>query len=357
MKLFLVYTSLFLLIFSCSKDNTKQVIEPNPQNELLKGADVSFLPEIEDSGYVYYNANNQAQDALTILKNNGLNVVRLRLWKNPSSYHSSFDEVKAFSQRAKNNGLKVWLTVHYSDTWADPGKQFKPQQWENISFEALKDSVYTYTSKIVTEIQPEYIQIGNEINPGFIFPDGNRASNPTQFKELLNEGLQAVRDHSSTTKTMIHYAGYSGAFGFFNSLSELDYDIIALSYYPTWHGKSLNDLKSTMVSLKANLEKDVIIAETAYPFTFDWNDFTNNIIGSEEQIIQDYPATPQGQKEFLEAIKNLCIETESLGFCYWAPEWLAYRGPTSNEGSSWENQALFDFDGKILQAAQIFNNN
>ena len=255
MKQILVYTSLFLLIISCSKDSTKQENQPNPQNEFLKGADISFLPEIEDSGYVYYNANNQAQDALTILINNGMNVVRLRLWKNPSSSRSSFDEVKAFSQRAKNNGLKVWLTVHYSDTWADPGKQFKPQQWENISFETLKDSVYTYTKKIVAEIQPEYIQIGNEINPGFIFPDGNRTSNPSQFKELLNEGLQAVRDHSSTTKTMIHYAGYSGAYSFFNSLSELDYDIIALSYYPTWHGKNLNDLKSMMVSLKSKYAK------------------------------------------------------------------------------------------------------
>ncbi|MBT8260226.1 MAG: arabinogalactan endo-1,4-beta-galactosidase, partial [Bacteroidia bacterium] len=304
----------------------------------------------------YYNANNQSQDVLTILKNNGLNVVRIRLWKKPNSIRSSFEEVKAFSQRARNNGLKVWLTVHYSDTWADPGHQIKPQQWENISFNTLKDSVYSYTKKIVTEIQPDYIQIGNEINPGFIFPEGNRYDYPEQFKALLNEGLQAVKDHSTITKSMIHYAGYSNAYGFFNSLSDLDYDIIAISYYPSWHGKDLNSLKNMILSLKSNMQKDLVIAEVAYPFTLGWNDWTNNIVGLEDQLIPDFPATPQGQKEFLEAINQICIDTESIGFCYWAPEWTAYRGDQATNGSNWENQTLFDFDGKILPAIDVFNN-
>lgn len=362
MKVSLVYLSLFLFFFSCSKEESNDSVnyndpidQPLPQSEFLKGADISFLPEIENENYVYSNANNQPQDAITIFKNNGINTVRIRLWKNPSTSHSSFEEVKSLSQRAKNKGLKVMLTVHYSDTWADPGHQVKPADWENITFEALKDSVYNYTKKIVTEIQPEYIQIGNEINQGFIFPEGNRTSNPEQFKALLNEGIQAIRDNSSSTKIIIHYAGYSNANGFFNSLSNLDYDIIALSYYPIWHGKSLNELKSMMMSLKANMQKDVIIAETAYAFTLDWNDWTNNIIGSQDQLLNEFPATPQGQKDFLQEIKSICEHSESIGFCYWAPEWVTYRGSQAENGSSWENLALFDFTGKVLPAMEVFN--
>lgn len=355
MKTGFTFILILLTLFSCSKsDDESIVVEPNPQT-FLKGVDISFLPEIENENFTYYNTLNQPEDALSIFKNNDVNVVRLRLWKNPATTHSSFEEVKTFAQRAKNKGLKVWLTVHYSDTWADPGHQIKPQQWEGISFDALKDSVYSYTKKIVQDINPDYIQIGNEINPGFIFPEGNRASNPQQFKALLNEGLKAVRDYSNSAKSILHFAGHSGAYSFFNSLSDLDYDIIGLSYYPTWHGTDLNELDNIMRSLKANMQKDVVIAETAYAFTLDWNDWTNNIIGSQDQLLSTYLATPQGQKDFLEEIKAICQQTESIGFCYWAPEWTAYRGNEATNGSSWENQALFDFNAKALPALEVFN--
>jgi arabinogalactan endo-1,4-beta-galactosidase len=355
MNKYLALITLIIFSFSCSDSNDSETPNPPEQNEFLKGVDISFLPQIEASGYTYTNSSNQTQDALSIFKSNGINTVRLRLWKNPETIHSSFDEVKTLAQRVKNKGMKIWLTIHYSDTWADPGHQEKPEQWQNISFHALKDSVYNYTKKIVAQINPDYIQIGNEINSGFLLPEGNLTNNPEQFKELLNEGLQAVNDYAPTTKTMIHFAGHNNADWFFGNLTDLDYDIIALSYYPFWHGTSLTSLETNITNLKTSHNKDVIIAETAYPFTLDWNDWTNNIIGSQEQLIPNYPATPQGQLNFISDINQICLNTEALGFCYWAPEWVAYNGSQSSEGSAWENLALFDFNGKVQPAISIFN--
>lgn len=351
--LFLLFT---ITIFSCSSDKSS---EPNPvvQDDFIRGADMSYLPLIESEGTIFKH-NNVAEDAITTLKNAGCNAIRIRLWQNPSDAHSGLTEVKNFAQRVRAAGLKVWLTVHYSDTWADPGSQTKPVAWQSLSFTDLKTAVATYTTQIMTEINPDIIQIGNETNDGMLWPEGKLSTNENQYLQLVSAATVAVRSKSTTTKIMLHYAGINDSDYYFDKVKTIDYDYIGLSYYPIWHGKSLVTLQNTMNSLGQLYDKKVLIAETSYPFTFGYNDYTNNIIGLSSQIIPAFQATNDGQKGYLSAIKNTIKQSSyGIGFCYWGSEWVAFRGPTATNGSPWENQALWDFNNNALPVMDVFNAN
>jgi len=318
--------------------------------------DLSSLPEIEEAGTVFYNRKGEAEDVLKTLKRNGINTVRLRLWKEPASGRSDLKEVSLFSKRIRSEGLKVWLSVHYSDTWADPGRQEPPAEWKEIPYRALKDSIYSYTGKVVSLVKPDYIEIGNEINSGFLFPFGKLPENEEQFLELISTAAQAVRDSSESTRIIIHYAGVDGAENFFRKLKDVDYDIIGISYYPMWHGKDLHGLRAALRRLSESFNKGVMIAETAYPFTLMWNDRTHNIVGlSKQLILPDFPATPEGQKKFLEQIKGIVERLpRGEGLCYWGAELVAFRGVDAVNGSPWENQALYDFKNRALPAMEVF---
>jgi arabinogalactan endo-1,4-beta-galactosidase len=343
-----------LFTFSCKKDKgVSQEISENPINYEVKGLDLSFIPEIRTSGIVFKNEDNVAEDMLETVRKSGHNTVRIRLWKNPSNVHSGFEEVKNFANEVKSKGMKVWITVHYSDTWADPGAQAKPQQWQNLNFPILKDSIYKYTKKIVKEIDPDYIQIGNEINFGLLWPEG-KINNMTQMLQLLDTACKSVRINNPRTRIIMHYAGLAGADYFFDKIKNLSFDLLALSYYPIWHGKDLNAISETMDALSV-YNKKILIAETSYPFTFNWNDYTNNVIGNTNQIISNYPASPVGQKQFLLTLKGIINKhPNGAGLCYWGAEWVAFKGNTATNGSSWENQALWDFDYKALPALNIY---
>ena len=345
----------FLFLFSCSDDETPLPSIEEENKITISAVDLSALPEIEKEETVFYNSNGEAEDMLTTLQNNGVNTIRLKLWHQPTNEHASFGEVTAFAERIHSMGMKVWLTVHYSDTWADPSRQELPTAWAGLSYEVLKDSLTAYTTKIISDIQPDFIQIGNEINNGFLFPHASINTNEQQLKGLLAAATVAIRNASPNVKIMLHYAGLNGAISFFDKMKTIDYDVIGLSYYPLWHGKELNVLETTITALNQQFNKEILIAETAYPFTLDWNDWTNNIIGLEEQLIlPDYPATPEGQKDFLLAIKNITERSNILGFCYWGGELVAFKGNEATNGSSWENQALYDFENKVLPVIEVF---
>jgi arabinogalactan endo-1,4-beta-galactosidase len=353
-----IISSFYLLfLVSCiNKDNLNELKEKNIN--FIRATDLSSYPEIKRNNTVYYDYDGSSKDLISILKNNGVNTIRLRLWVNPVNEHSGFNEVKQFSEELKSKGLKIWLTLHYSDTWADPGQQKVPGLWENASFTEVADSVYEYTKKIVGQLKPDYIQIGNEINSGFLHPYGS-IKNIDNFKALLQKGILAVREISSNTKIILHYAGTENANWFFQNVAMLDYDIIGLSYYPIWHGKSLTTLKNSMNDLSLTYNKKIVIAETAYPFTLNWNDWTNNIVGLENQLIlPEYPASELGQKYFIKSIINLIHElpnNNGIGFCYWGAELVSWKGKQSTDGSVWENQALFDFNHKALPSLKEFN--
>jgi len=352
-----------ILFISCSSNEesnqgNNQEISPTPEDTFIRAADVSFLPQIESEGIVLKH-NNTAEDALTTLKNAGCNAIRIRLWKNPSDGHSGLTEVKALALRVKNAGMKVWLTVHYSDTWADPENQTKPAEWASMNFADLKTSVATYTTTIINEIHPDIIQVGNETNDGMLWPEGKLTTNESQYLQLVQSATSTIRSISPTTKIMLHYAGNGAAASwYFNKVKSIDYDYIGLSYYPVWHGKVLADVSSTMTTLGQTYHKKVLIAETAYPFTLSWNDWTNNIVGLDSQLVPGYPATAEGQKNYVLAIKALVKQnTYGLGFCYWGGEWISFHGSQATNGSTFENQALWDFSNNSLSAMDAFSQN
>lgn len=351
---------LFCLIFMACSSNEENEPEPNPTPSatIIRAVDVSYLPLIESEGTIY-KKNGIAENPLTTLKNVGCNTIRIRLWKNPVDGHSGLAEVKTLANRVKNAGMKVWLTVHYSDTWADPGQQSTPLEWQSLNFNDLKTIFVNYTSTILTEVNPDIVQIGNEINSGFLWTQGHLINNESQSLQLINAISSKIRTQSPNTKIMLHYAGIgSGATWFFNKMNAVNYDYIGLSYYPIWHGKNLADVNATITSLGQTHQKKVIIAETSYPFTLNWNDWTNNVLGQNDQLIPEFAATNEGQKNFVLAVKNLVKQNPfGLGFCYWGGEWVAFRGTQSTNGSSWENQALWDFNFNALPVMDAFNEN
>ena len=359
MKKFLFLLLPILLFISCQDDTVNEISENQHTSSIISGVDISDYPKVSSYNPTFYDENNNEISFINSLIQNGVNTIRLRLWVNPVDESSSLDEVKEFSNELKSLGFKIWVTPHFSDTWAHPGQQQTPSDWSSLSFEELKNQVYTYTSQIMSEINPDYIQIGNEINTGILFPHGRIADNQDQFVELVNEGVNAVRNSSTNAKIILHCAGFESSNWFFNIVNQVDYDIIGISYYPWWHGKSLDDLQNQLSSLSINFEKEILIAETSYPFTLGWNDWTNNNVGLEEHLIlPEYPASPQGQKDFIRDIKNLVFEVNNgIGFCYWGADRIAWDGETSTNGSTWENQAVFDFENKELPVLQEFDIN
>lgn len=348
-----------LLLVSCSSGGDSPDPTPNPiptEDTFVRAADVSFVPEIEAAGVSFKN-NNTAQDPLLTLKNAGVNYIRIRLWHNPSDGHSGMAEVKQLATRVRNLGMKVWLTVHYSDTWADPGHQTKPMAWQNLNFTNLKSAVAVYTSQVMSEINPEIIQIGNETNDGFLWPEGKLSTNEAQYLELTNAAVSSVRNANNTTKIMLQYAGISNsADWYFNKVKNVNYDYIGISYYPVYHGTSLADVKTKLTGLNQTFSKKVLIAETSYPFTLNWNDWTNNVVGQSNQLVSGYDATASGQKNYILAIKSLVKSVPNgQGFCYWGGEWIAFKGSQATNGSSWENQALWDFNNNALEGIQAFS--
>ena len=351
-----IFTLLFFIacFSSCKKSTTSPPV--NIDDTFIRAADLSLLPEIEKSGTQFYASDNSVKDVLTILKNNECNTIRLRLWYDPATSQSSLAEVAAFANKIKLKNLKLWLCIHYSDTWADPGHQTPPLAWMGLPVNDLSDSVYNYTKRVLSVIQPDYVQIGNEINSGFLWETG-RVTNSNAFIQLLKSGIKAARDNNTNIKIIIHYAGQDGSNWFYSLLKSngVDYDIAGLSYYPIWHGKSLDQLQLIMKDLNTLTQKPVMIAETAYPFTLGWNDYTDNVLGSSSQIIPDYPATPDGQDQFMKALIQRIKQTpQGAGFCFWGGEWVAFRGNTSTSGSPWENQALFNFSNKALPVLEVF---
>jgi len=346
--------AIFIFIWICLTACRQEQVDdfPNGNLDFVSAVDISNFPEIDETNAVFLDINGNQKDFLDIIKSSGVNTVRLRIWVNPISQHSGFNEVKEFSTKLRSMGFKIWLTVHYSDTWADPAHQITPLAWNNLDFQSLQKEVSEYTLRIVTEIKPDYIQIGNEINPGFLHPQGNIVEQHSNFIALMTSAINVVRKETPKAKIIIHYAGIEGAAWFFNQVAPLDYDMIGISYYPIWHGKSLNNLKNELTTLALTHNKEIVVAETAYPFTLEWNDWTNNIVGEEEQLIlPGFPASTDGQRAFIQSLRNMIEEIPNgKGLCYWGAELIAWKGNQANNASPWENQALFNFQNQALPA-------
>ncbi|WP_066508248.1 glycosyl hydrolase 53 family protein [Rufibacter sp. DG15C] len=347
-----------------------------PFPDFYFGADLSYVNQILDKGGVYKD-QSQAQSPYKIFKDHGANLVRFRLWHTPTwtkevygaegtQQYSDLADVEKGIRLAKAQGMAVLLDFHYSDTWADPGKQAVPAAWAAITDpQVLQDSVYNYTKKTLAYLNgkglmPELVQIGNETNGGMLY-----TSAPTGFpvasmsylgnlRQVLNSGIKAVRDVSAgstvKSKVVLHVADPKHVDYWFSQVTGAggvsDFDMIGFSYYPLWHTTvPLSQISENVAAWKKKFNKDVILLETAYPWTTNWNDTYNNQLGG-QTALPGYPYTPTGQLNFLKALTQEVKDGGGKGVVYWEPAWISSNMKDLwGTGSSWENVALFDFMG------------
>ena len=364
--------------------------------EYIKGMDISSLDEIEQLGAKFYD-NGQQKDLLEILKSYGTNYIRLRLWNDPKTTdgkpygagNSDYEVTLRLAKRVKAAGMKFLLDFHYSDCWADPGKQWKPKAWEGMTVEQLEQAVYNFTKEMMQNfikegVTPDMVQVGNELSNGLLWPEG-KVPNYDNIARFVSAGVRAVKETSPQSKIMLHLdnggnnALYREWFDNYTKRGE-DFDIIGLSYYPFWHG-SLQDLENNMNDIAVRYGKELVIAEVSMGHTTEDYATYEKLTPEERKGMATkpelcakvpFPMTKDGQCEFMKAFLasvEQVPENKGCGFFYWEPAWLPVagsgwatweaidymheKGPCGNE---WANQALFDYDGNALPALEVVKN-
>jgi len=339
----IVFFLSIILLAGCSKESTSH--NPPANSSFAKGADISWLPQMEATGYKFYNANGQEEDCFKILKDHGINSIRLRTFVNPSddkaSGHCSKDETVAMAVRAQKWGMKVMIDFHYSDTWADPGKQAKPKAWEGHDFPTLLNDLYNYTFDVMTALKtagvsPDWVQVGNEIPGGMVYPEGSSTNWP-QLVQLINKGYDAIKAVSPESKVILHVdqGNNNERFRWWFDAAKANgakYDIIGLSYYPYWltgnpdYTLSINDLGKNLNDMVFRYGKEVMVVE----------------VGGED-------VKAQNTYDMLIAVQKKVNEVsggKGLGVFYWEPE----------GARSWSHYALSAWgdDGKPTKALDAF---
>lgn len=329
----------------------------------LIGGDVSALPVLEQHGAVY-RQDGRRGDALVILRRTGMNCFRLRLFVSPNHEGIVANDLAytlALARRVKATGAALILDLHYSDTWADPAKQFKPAAWASLPFDQLVAQVGAYTRSVLAQfaregVTPDIVQIGNEITNGMLWPDGRvefahgeELAAWSRLVRLLRAGIEAVGSGPGRPQVMLHVESTGNVprtLAFFRHVQTagLHFDLVGLSYYPEWHG-GIADLKATLDAVAETVRKPIVVVETAYPWKPDehWRGRPH----------LDWPLTPAGQREFLQAVVAAVRAVPGglgRGVCYWYPESVVVPGVHSWLGGSC---ALFDDRGRLLPAAEF----
>ena len=363
---------------------------------MILGIDVSTYLEELDHGAKFYRDNIEI-DPLDAFVQNGVNYMRIRVWNDPKSADGTpylagncdIENYVKLGKLAKSKGYELLMDLHYSDFWADPGKQFPPKAWVNYGIDEMVEAVYRFTVSCLEiaareGVAPSLIQVGNEITNGILWPlgkleiDGKRC-NYENFCRLIDAGCRACREVTPEAKIILHLersndkAVYQE---FFTEMAKanIDYDIIGASYYPYWHGTP-DELFDNLNKCKA-FGKSIMIMELGYGFTnrgYSLNGEEKRLVIDSERayvpgFTEHYPITPDGQASFIKMILSKAKDCEIDGVFYWEPLWLPGEGicwaseagqsyiheegkSTSNE---WANQCLFDYDGQILPAFDEF---
>lgn len=387
-------------------------VEPieNLSEDFVRGVDISSILVEEASGVVYYNEAGEEQDIFQTLAENGVNYVRVRVWNDPydengNGYGGGNNDAAAAAKigaRAAKYGMKLCVDFHYSDFWADPAKQMCPKAWEGMTIEEKSEALYQYTKESLTQIidagaDVGMVQIGNEINNGM-----SGETDWTKKRQLLQAGSKAVREVAQEKGQEIQIAVHfteiddkTGTFG--NALKleekEIDYDIFAVSYYPFWHG-TIENLTEVLTTIANDYGKKVMVVENSYLYTTEDGDGSGNSVG-EADVQPEYAANVQGQ---VNEIRDVCaavaaVGEAGIGYFYWEPAWIpvnvyddsatdaaevlaknkeswekdgsgwassyaaGYDPKDAGQyygGSSWDNQALFDFEGYPLESLKVF---
>jgi len=321
----------------------KSQMATTQNGSFAKGADVGWLPQMEATGYKFYDTDGSEKDCLQLLKDRGINTIRLRVWVNPNdnkaSGHCSPEETVAMAVRSQKMGMRIMIDFHYSDTWADPGKQAKPAAWANHSFADLRKDVYKHTFDVLQMLKdagvtPEWVQVGNEIPGGMLWPDGS-TDKWNQLALLLNEGYDATKAIDKKIKVIVHVdqGNDNKRFReFFDNATanNVKYDVIGLSYYPYWiksdYTENIADLQYNLNDMASRYNKEVMVVE----------------VGGEDTKVQN---TYDMLAATIKAVKNV-PNNKGLGVIYWEPE----------GARSWSKYALSAWmeDGKPSPALDAF---
>lgn len=362
-------------------------------SRFIKGMDLSTLLELERCGAKYYD-HGVERDVLDIIKDYDVDTIRIRLWNDPKSEdgepygagNNDLEETIAIGKKVTDAGFGVLLNFHYSDFWADPGKQIKPKAWANYGADELEKAVYDFTLESLQRVldagvNVTMIQVGNELSNGLLWPEG-KVPNYDNIARFVSSGIRACRKINPEIPIMIHLDNggnnelYVRWFENYIKRGE-DFEYIGLSYYPFWHG-SLDALEFNMNDIAKRFGKELIIAEVSMGYTMeDYKDY-EKLEDSERKgyatrpaLVEkiDYPMTIQGQvdftKDFLNRVSNV-VNGLGMGFFWWEPAWIPVPGsgwatPASLKymndpgpcGNEWANQALFDYDGNTLPTWEV----
>lgn len=321
-----------VMILGCMATTCKkQMPPPAVEDSFAKGADVGWLTEMEAAGIKFYNNAGTQTECIALLKSLGMNSIRLRVWVNPTEGWNNAADVVTKAVRAKNLGMRLMIDFHYSDDWADPGKQFKPVAWASQDFATLKTSVTNHTVDVLTQLKnagvtPEWVQVGNETNDGMLWPDGKASTNMNNFTQLVNAGYDGVKSVFPSAKVIVHLSN-----GWDNNLFRWmfdglrtnggKYDVIGMSLYPTWAGTNWatanQNCLNNMNDMISRYNKEVMIVEAGMPWdnASECKNFLSDIIAKAKSVAN-----------------NKC-----LGVLYWEPQaynnWKGYTlGAFYNNG-------------------------
>lgn len=316
------------------------------------GVDLSYVNEMDDCGAIYLE-NGEPRDAFQLFSDHGANLVRARLWHDPDwTDYSDLADVERTFRRAREAGMSTLLDFHYSDDWVDPGKQWIPAAWKELAEDELPQALYQYTYDTLlalhdTGLMPVFVQVGNETNSGML--KSKMELDWPRDAELFNAGIRAVRDAAARTRThpkiILHIAQPENAEWWFREAQEhgvTDFDVIGLSYYPQWSTFSVPEVGPHIAYLREEFDKEVMIVETAYPWTLRYvHETADNILN---RGVPDYPISIDGQRQFLIDLTQSLISNGGLGVVYWEPAWVSTKCSTRwGQGSHWENATFFDF--------------
>ena len=368
------------------------------EEDFILGMDASCVPALEASGVKYYNFDGWEQDVFRTLAENGINYIRVRIWNDPfdssdrgyGGGNCTIDTALEIGKRATAYGMKLLVNFHYSDFWADPGKQMAPKAWKGMEIEEKAQALYAYTRDSLKKLKQAgvavgMVQIGNETN-------GHFCGEKTWFnmQQLFSAGSRAVREVFPDALVAVHFANPEKAGSYDTYAAKLDYykvdyDVFASSYYPFWHG-SLENLSQVLTGIHNTYGKKVMVMETSYAYTPEDTDFNGNTISDGSAVAKDYPYTVQGQTRSVQnVIKTVASIPGGIGVVYWEGTWITV-GQNSWEdnhekweqfGSGWassyaagydpedagkyyggcavDNQALFGPDGKPLESLRVFH--
>lgn len=372
----------------------------------IKGADISTIFEEEENGAIFYDKDDRPEDALTILKRYGFDSVRIRLWNDPYSekgekYGAGTNDLEStlkLAKRTKDAGMSILYDFHYSDFWADPGKQTMPKAWRGLGVSELVDKVYEYTKEVMQALKdnntlPEYVQVGNELTNGLMWPVGKKPDSHDKadigygngydnIARFISAGIKAVREISPSSKIVLHldnggnnpmyrdwFDNYMGRMspktyeesGSFMAREDLqvcgpigfsdaeNFDIIGMSYYPFWHG-TLEELSYNMKDMADRYGKPIVIAEVSMGYTMeDYGRYEKLEPGERKGMATrkelceklEYPMTQQGQSDFMQDFMNRVKAVKGgCGFYYWEPAWI----PVPNVG--WATEAALKYTGE-----------